>query len=488
MNPKHERHGQEPALYTLEQWASPQECAHVLSLIRSEPLLVRHGVDTHRGEHGSSWELPVEADPLLGELARRALEAAGLPEGELTHLRLRRYAPGQGHPPHLDDYEIQGRRLVATLLLGLEQAPQGGATSFPSASPAPQSFRLAPGQALLWFNLRRDGAPDAAALHQGEPVLEGSRSILAAFIYAPVEALAAHPLVLEGAARQHQGRLYVLVDNTPESMIQQLRRACERRGVECALIDAGRFDMVDIEPLEPGAMFYRPATSHRSYVIEQLLVHQEVVTFYPDALGPHLILDNQALFLTRMGIPTPRAFYSLETRRAELRRQVEALGGLPVILKVPGRSLGVGVMRLDSWPALYSVAEAIAAERGQNATLMSCVEPAEHWRVLVVGDAVAAAYLNQAVEEDFRTWVDEEDQEAFLRPAPPEVLQVAVQATEAVGVEFGGVDVLWHPSGRAYVLEVNFPCYFGHPWDAARIDVAGVMVDHLLGKARALRP
>jgi glutathione synthase/RimK-type ligase-like ATP-grasp enzyme len=59
-----------------------------------------------------------------------------------------------------------------------------------------------------------------------------------------------------------------------------------------------------------------------------------------------------------------------------------------------------------------------------------------------------------------------------------------VSATRAIGLEFAGVDVMLHASGRAYVLEANFPCYFGHAQGDGAIDVAGAMVAHLLDKAR----
>jgi len=281
--------------------------------------------------------------------------------------------------------------------------------------------------------------------------------------------------------------LYVIVDETPTSTVEQLQGACERRGVECVLVDAGTFDMVGFEPLEGGAMLYSPGTTHRAHVVEQLLVHAGVATFYPDALGPHRVWDNQALVLAKHGVPMPRAFYALTTHRGRLRAQVEALGGLPVILKVPGRSLGVGVMRLETWSSLFSVVDAIEAVHGDRPTLMACIEPAVHWRVIVVGDRVAAAYINAPDPDDFRTSVVEQELAHFTTPPPPEVVDVAMRATQVLGVALGGVDVLEHASGRAYVLEVNFPCYFGHPWSAARIDVAGVMVDFLLARAAAVR-
>ncbi len=38
-----------------------------------------------------------------------------------------------------------------------------------------------------------------------------------------------------------------------------------------------------------------------------------------------------------------------------------------------------------------------------------------------------------------------------------------------------------------FVLEVNAPCYFGHPWDVAGVDVAGALLDHLLMKSAEVR-
>ena len=52
--------------------------------------------------------------------------------------------------------------------------------------------------------------------------------------------------------------------------------------------------------------------------------------------------------------------------------------------------------------------------------------------------------------------------------------------------EFGGVDLLRHPGGRWYLLEVNMPCYYPHAQEVAGVDIAGAMVDHLHAKALRL--
>ena len=470
----------QPPLRALRAICSPEDRDALLGLIHDEALLRAHHVWTQRDAHGVSLELPRAMHPALERAAQRALSAAHLPHGQLTHLRLRITEPTQGHPPHLDDYELDGLRLVATVLITLQAPQEGGQTRFPLALPEPAELAPEPGDALLWYNTDRRGLAYARGLHEGLPVTRGRKITLGCFIYATPASLPAW------LPRAPGPTLTLIVDDPDSELVWQLRRAATARGLTCAILDAHTHDPCALEPLEPGALLYRVGTSHAASVLEQQLIHAQVATLYVDPLWAHLIWDNQALALARQGVPTPRAFYALRADRATLRRQVQALGGLPVILKTPGRSLGVGVMRLESWPALCSVLDLIVATRGESATLMSCIEPATHWRVLVVADRAVASYINSPRPDDFRTWVDEDDPSCFEQQPPQDVVQLSVQACQALGLEFGGVDVLVHASGRAYVLEVNFPCYFGHPWRAAGIDVAGDLLDHLLAKSAAL--
>jgi glutathione synthase/RimK-type ligase-like ATP-grasp enzyme len=61
----------------------------------------------------------------------------------------------------------------------------------------------------------------------------------------------------------------------------------------------------------------------------------------------------------------------------------------------------------------------------------------------------------------------------------------AVRAVRAQRLFFGGVDLLRHPSGRLYVIEVNFPCFFAQATLGGGVDVAGPMIDFLSERARS---
>ncbi len=274
--------------------------------------------------------------------------------------------------------------------------------------------------------------------------------------------------------------LWVVVDEVDDELVNQLSAAATARNVRLLTVDAGTVDLLQLPQLGTRDLLYRIGGSHRACVAEQLLWGPGVATFYADSLGPHRLLDTQELVLARAGVPVPRATYALPANRAELRFAVDELGGLPIVIKRPGSSLGLGVMRLDTWTSLVGVVDALRAEGGDAFTLMAYVAPAVHWRVIVVADEVVACYRNPTRDGDFRTEVHEENTADFSAPVPAIAADAARAATTALGLRCAGVDVLVHEGGSVVVLEANFPFYFGHPKRAGGPDVALRMVDALL--------
>jgi glutathione synthase/RimK-type ligase-like ATP-grasp enzyme len=193
---------------------------------------------------------------------------------------------------------------------------------------------------------------------------------------------------------------------------------------------------------------------------------------------------NPLLVLQRAGIPVPRWVHVTNGDRGLLRRYVERMGGFPVILKFPGFSRGMGVTRIDSLASLFSVVD-YALASGNLPALCAYVHPATHWRAVVVGDRVVSHYRNITDQDDFRTSGSNREEDYRL-PAPAGLEEISAAAVRALGHEFGGVDVLEHPSGRLYVLESNQPCYFASAQLAIGTDVSGAMVEYLLQKAQTL--
>lgn len=90
-------------------------------------------------------------------------------------------------------------------------------------------------------------------------------------------------------------------------------------------------------------------------------------------------------------------------------------------------------------------------------------------------------------DDEFRT-SGSSDLRDYSAAPPEDGDAMAVKACHALRVDHGGVGILAHPSGRLYLLEANFPCFYAQSRLEAGVDVAGAMVDHLLTRAEALAP
>jgi RimK-like ATP-grasp domain len=270
----------------------------------------------------------------------------------------------------------------------------------------------------------------------------------------------------------------------PESTTGLLRAACELRNIAFIDIDAPSFDFGADSQLPPGSALYRSGVSISAIRVEQFLTAPGVGTFYTDPDGLFFVPDANQMLFRKAGINTPRTVSIGSPDRDLLRSHVTRLGGFPVILKVLGYSLGLGTVRVDSFAALFSSIDYLLA-KGECPLMASYIEDAIHWRLIVVGTEVVAGYRNTLREDDFRTSASEAPSDYFL-DLPENLREMASKAVLTARLEFGGVDILEHPSGRLYLLEVNFPCYFGHAEEVAGINVAGRMVEHLVAKARSL--
>ena len=463
-------------------------------LIAAVEAALAAGGAVNRSEAGVSCEVPLDADnPAPAALHRRIERALGFANACGWSLRFRRYAPGEFHPPHHDVYQIDGEHLIATAMLWLEDTEAGGETLFEAAGPDPILLEPRSRRLAVWFNIHPDGTPDPTSWHEGLPVRRGSKTTLTAFFYgrpdqvpgfvpAPVPETEI-PGVRRGPPPASHTSLVCIDDGVPEVTLALLRAACATRGISFKRIDAAGFAFHEATPLPAGTLLYRPAISVAAMRVEQALWAPGVATFHAEPDGMFFASANFNLLFARAGLPMPRSFPIGSTDRDTLRGLVASVGGLPVVVKVLGYSRGIGTMRADSLPALFSLVDYLLAQ-GVAPFLCEFIDRAVHWRVTVIGDRAVAAYRNVQEEDDFRTY-GSEDPVDFTATVPDALAAVAVGAVRALRLEFGGVDILEAPDGRLYLLEANYPCFFAQAQTVAGIDIAGMMVDHLLGKLAA---
>jgi hypothetical protein len=269
----------------------------------------------------------------------------------------------------------------------------------------------------------------------------------------------------------------------PDTTLDALRRGAATNGVPIRVLSAADLDPW-APPLDPGWGLYNASADEDAGEAEQQLWQPGVGSFHLD--GPYVSRPGTLRALARAGVTVPRSAPARPGDLPRLNRIIDALGGFPVVVKIGGGEGGIGTLRADSMPALRGLLD-LAWSRGDLPRLLAWIPDAMHWRVIVLNGRALTAYRNPVRDEDFRSAPSGEAEDYGLE-APADVADLAVRAAEASGVAFGGADVLVHPSGRAYVLEVNFPCYFPSAESFDRADVAGPLVAALMRRATHSNP
>lgn len=186
-----------------------------------------------------------------------------------------------------------------------------------------------------------------------------------------------------------------------------------------------------------------------------------------------------SLLLHYQGIPTPRTWACEDTDQAhqliaQAQRQCHEL-----VLKPLFGCQGQGLIRL-SCPADLNTCGAV----GGLYYLQEFIPPInkgiwQDWRVFVVNHQAIAAMIRRG-----NTWITNAAQGAECFPAPldPEISKLACQATQAVGVDYAGVDIIYSIDKGFQVLEVNSIPAWRALQQTTTINIAQVLVEFLLEK------
>ena len=150
-----------------------------------------------------------------------------------------------------------------------------------------------------------------------------------------------------------------------------------------------------------------------------------------------------------------------------------------VIVKPLFGSMGLGMVRVSNEEMAFRVFRALETIRGVYYLQRAIDHAGCDVRVFVVGDRVLGA-----IERRAPGWKTNLASGGRARPTtlPAEWVELALSATRSVGADYAGVDLLPARDGTVYVVEVNgIPGWRGLQ-EATSIDVAGAIVEHLLGR------
>jgi ribosomal protein S6--L-glutamate ligase len=213
--------------------------------------------------------------------------------------------------------------------------------------------------------------------------------------------------------------------------------------------------------------------------------HALSVLRHLEAVGVPLTAPSRAVQIARdkahslrvladAGLPVPRT--ALVRQEADVAWAIDAVGGLPVVLKFPRGTHGVGVFLAESIEGARTVLEAMwGLERNLLVQRYVSSSAGRDIRLFVVGDEVVAAIRRKAPEGSFRSNLHHGGRaEAF---DPPDSLgDLALRAAGALGLPVAGIDVLLD-GNSPLIIEANSSPGLEGIEDATGIDVAGTIAD-----------
>lgn len=182
----------EPEILLVKNFLTREECDHLI--IQGEPLLKASTVCSKDGDKvdksRTSWtaslgkELITEnnKDKVLNKIYNRAAEFCMRSVDNIEPIQMVRYKSGQFYNPHYDyldtnidiykkQVDVNGQREI-TFFIYLNDVPDGvgGETYFPKIN---KKVKGKKGDAVFWYNMKKNGELDNMTLHGGNPIKSG---------------------------------------------------------------------------------------------------------------------------------------------------------------------------------------------------------------------------------------------------------------------------------------------------------------------------
>ncbi len=186
--------------------------------------------------------------------------------------------------------------------------------------------------------------------------------------------------------------------------------------------------------------------------------------------------------LARCGVPQPRAMTAFSPQAA--LEAMETLG-YPIVLKPVIGSWGRLLAKINDRDAAEAVLEhksTLGSAQHSVFYIQEFIEkPGRDIRVVMIGDkALTAMYRNS------EHWITNTARggSGELCPITPEIEEICLRASKAVGGGLLGVDLVEHPERGLMVNEINHTMEFHTMQPLSGMDIAGEIVEYVAKVAR----
>jgi ribosomal protein S6--L-glutamate ligase len=198
--------------------------------------------------------------------------------------------------------------------------------------------------------------------------------------------------------------------------------------------------------------------------------------------------DNKAkqyLELSMQGIPmpetiiAPKVYPNFTIKGSGYYEQVLERLGLPMIIKEGHGSFGMKVYLIETEEQFYEKTDEL---RGIDYVFQKFIANSRgrDIRVNIVGGEIVAAMYRHS-ETDFRANITNGGVATVVELTMKQQA-LAIQAADAVGAEFAGVDLLFGDNEEPLVCEVNAAAHIRNIYNVTGINVADAMIAYILRK------
>jgi [lysine-biosynthesis-protein LysW]--L-2-aminoadipate ligase len=256
--------------------------------------------------------------------------------------------------------------------------------------------------------------------------------------------------------------------------------AMERRGIDYERLDdrAISFDLENPEPWRAFDAVLERSISYTSGLYALRLLNSFGVPTVNTALVAEICGDKltTSAMLAKAGVPQPRNVVAF-TPEAALDA-IEAFG-YPVVLKPVVGSWGRLLAKINDRDAAEAVLEHKATLGSVQHSVFYIQEfikkPGRDIRAIVIGDRVLTAMYRKSEH-----WITNTARggEGELCPITPEIEEMCLKATVAVGGGVLAVDLIEHTERGYLVNEINHTMEFHTMQPVSGIDIAGEIVEY----------
>lgn len=194
------------------------------------------------------------------------------------------------------------------------------------------------------------------------------------------------------------------------------------------------------------------------------------------------------LYLQSAGIPMPETilapmtFSNIGYTNLEFLQKIAERLSFPMVIKECFGSFGQQVYLVNDKNELEEKVHDIGAK---PMLFQKFIESSKgkDIRLQVVGDQVVASMYRYSVNEDFRANITNGGK---MKPYEPnqEQKELAIRCCKQLGLDFGGVDILFGENQEPIVCEVNSNAHFKNIYDCTGVNVADYIIEYILKKIR----